>query len=94
MAFYAADGSWNITIVDGQTRVGRFNANGSTHVVNAETELTPGVGQYHPSGALRVTVATANNAKGEGRYAKNGSLLVSTTGAFNAQKVTILSGAF
>lgn len=93
MTFYAADGSWNVTVVDGQTRVGKFNANGSTHVVNAETEATPGTGQYHPSGALRVTVATANNEKGVGRYAKNGSLLVSEDGLYEAQKITVLSGA-
>jgi hypothetical protein len=93
MAFYAADGSWNITVVDGQTRVGRFNANGSTNVVNAETEATPGKGQFHPSGALRVTVATADKEKGVGHYAKDGSLLVSEDGLYEAQKVTVVAGS-
>lgn len=94
MSFYAADGSWNVTVVDGQSRVGRYAADGSTNVVNSETEATPGKGLHHPSGALRVTVATANNAKGVGHHAFNGSLLVHTSGSFNAQKITVVSGAF
>jgi hypothetical protein len=90
MTFYASDGSWNVTVVDGTTRVGRFNANGSTNVVISDG--TSGKGQFHPSGALRITFADGTN--GVGHYAYDGSLLVvesDTTPTYNAQKVTVLA---
>jgi len=53
--FYAADGSINISVVDGSTYTGLYAANGSINVV-----LAPGtgnVGAYAPCGGWWVTVS-------------------------------------
>lgn len=91
MSLYAADGSWNVTVVDGSTRVGVQASDGSYNVVDASAETDP-VGVYHASGALNVTPTTDPV---DGRYAANGSLYVSESEAdTGAQFITIVDGAF
>lgn len=87
---YAADGSLNVTVVDGSTRTGLYAADGSINVV-----LSPGsgfVGLYHPCGAYYVTLVTVGPAN---YYAADGSMNVTqspyiTTGA---TRVTAVSGS-
>jgi len=52
MALYAADGSLNITVVNGLTYVGRYAPDGSMNVV--VTDGSTYTGLHHPSGAMYV----------------------------------------
>jgi hypothetical protein len=94
-SIYAADGSWNVTVVDGNTRVGRYAANHSLNVVQSTVTSTVR-GLNHKSGAMNVFLATtASNPVA--RYARDGSLNVIVTpytAAKQAQKVTVVGGAF
>lgn len=87
---YAADGSWNVTVVSGLSNVGIYAADGSINVI-----LSPGntnVGAYHPCGAWYVSVAPANTWVPA--RAPDGSLYV-YTGAYTGvgQRVTVVSGS-
>lgn len=73
MSLYAADGSTNVTVVDGNTRVGRQAADGSINVV--VTDGTTLTGVQHPSGALNVVVATG----AQQGQAPSGALYVSNS---------------
>jgi hypothetical protein len=90
---YAADGSMNVTVVDGLTRTGVYAADGSRNVI-----LAPGgtyVGAYHPCGAWWVTVSLGTLTS---IRAPDGSLYVSdasTQGGISknsGQPVTVVSG--
>lgn len=88
MGIYAADGSWNVTIVDGTTFTSYYAADGSVNVVHD----TVFFGAYHPCGALRVTYTSSAVNQ---RYAPDGSIYVSTTPyVTGAQPVTAVSGSF
>lgn len=87
---YAADGSINITVVDGSSYTGLYAADGSFNVV-----LAPGsspVGAYAPCGALYVTATPGTSVP---LRAADGSLYVNDTGSgFNiGQRVTVVSGS-
>jgi len=91
--YYAADGSMNVTVVDGLTRTGIYAADGSINVV-----LAPGgtyVGAYHPCGAWWVTVSLGTLTS---IRAPDGSLYVSdasTQGGISensGQPVTVVTG--
>lgn len=89
MALYAADGSINVTVVDGTTRTGLYAADGSWNVVVSDGIDHAGV--YHPCGAYWVTVLEDGP---EGIYATDGSLYVQEspytyTGGL---RVTVVSG--
>jgi hypothetical protein len=88
---YAADGSINVTVVDGSVTTGLYATDGSINVV-----LAPGgtyVGATHACGALYVTLAPSSLT---GRRAADGSLYVITTPYTSdtaAQAVTAVSGS-
>lgn len=86
MSLYAADGSWNVTVVAGTSWTGQFAADGSRNVIYDTTYR----GVYHPCGALRYTkVTTPQNSI----YAADGSINVSTgTYQPGTQRVTVVSG--
>lgn len=71
MGVYAADGSINVTIVDGLSVVGAYAPDGSWNVI--ESDGTVG-SLRHPCGALRVTFV--NGLSVVGQYAADGSLNV------------------
>lgn len=90
MALYAADGSINVTVVDGTALIGRYAANGSWNVFQTTGTQR---GAYHPCGAFNVTV---DNTGPNAIRAADGSMNVTTT-PFNgkgAQRVTVVAGAF
>lgn len=91
MGFYAADGSMNVTVVDGLTYVGLHAADGSINVI-----LAPGgvyVGAYHPCGAWYVTTAPVAPTIPNPIRAPDGSLNYSKTPFTNGgQHVTVVSG--
>lgn len=82
----AADGSFNVTVVDGDTPVGIHGVDGSLNVIDDGGTNT---GAYHPCGAFRVTVASS----GEVGRAPDGSAYVSEDGT-SGYKVTVVSGSF
>lgn len=92
MAYYAADGSMNVTVVGGTTYSGLYAADGSINVI-----ASPGssyVGLYHPCGALYVTPVTDTTFRP--LLAPDGSMYVTNTGmpAKNqGQPVTVVSGS-
>lgn len=82
---YAANGSINVTVVDGTTFTGLYARDGSWNVV-----VSDGIGfkgRYHPCGGYWVT-----NSTGPGFYAADGSMNVSET-AGAVQRVTVISGS-
>jgi hypothetical protein len=85
---YAADGSLNVTVVDGNTRTGLYAADGSLYVVAASPSF---FGAYHPCGAFLVTPTTTGVLA---RYAFDGSLYVTENDADGAQRITVVSGSF
>lgn len=89
---YAADGSWNISVVTGAALTGLSAADGSMNCVVA-TGLTP-VGLNHPCGARWVTRALVPPGGTVARSAADGSLNVATTPytLTYAQRVTVVSG--
>jgi hypothetical protein len=87
---YAADGSFNLTIVSGSVYTGLYAADGSYNVVQAPGNVY--VGAYHPCGAWWVT--HVSGPVGPIRAA-DGSLNVTDTPYFTgAQKVTVVSGSW
>lgn len=88
MSVYAADGSINITIVDGATRVGRYAPDGSWYAV---VDPTPR-GLNNPCGALNITEATGTDPVSV--YSPKGFLRVSTSPytPTGGQRVTVISG--
>jgi hypothetical protein len=86
---YAANDSWNITVVDGNSYVGRYAADGSLNVVVSSGGSY--IGKWHSSGAMNVTVSPGTLVPQE---APDGSVYVSTTGNINSgQYVTVVSGS-
>lgn len=86
---HAADGSINVTVVDGTSVTGLYAADGSWNVVLSDGS-TP-VGMYHPCGAFWVTVAPTSAPVPF--HAPDGSLYVSEspytpTGALRVTAVT------
>ena len=88
---YAADGSWNVSVVPGNAYTGFFANDGSVNVV-----ISPGgsfVGANAPCGGLYITKAPAPSIGGLPFQAPDGSLNVSQTPFTNGgQKVTVVSG--
>lgn len=87
---YAADGSMNVTVVDGNSPTGVYAANGSINVI-----LAPGgrpVGAYHPCGAWYITLVTSGVV---GHYATDGSMNVAESPytATGAVRITVVSGS-
>lgn len=92
MSYLAADGSINISIVDGNTLTGLRAADGSLYVVVAPNPVTAPVGAFHPCGGWWVTLTTGNVLSAR---APDGSLYVSDSPYDNgATKVTVVSGSF
>jgi len=88
MTFYAADGSMNVTVVDGLTITGIQAADGSTNVVQRDGLSL--VGSQHPCGAYNIV----NDGTSVGYYHTSGALNISQFGAYreNTVKVTAVSG--
>lgn len=89
MATYALDGSWNITVVDGLTRVNDKAPDGSFNVVN-----DPGatiLRARHPCGAQYVKKVTTGIVP---RRNPTGALNVAISPyvATGAQRVTVVAG--
>jgi hypothetical protein len=87
---HAADGSINVTVVDGTSITGLYAADGSWNVVNV-TGSTDWEGVYHACGALNVTLVSS----GLGQfYAANGSINVSEDPyILGTMRVTAVSGS-
>ena len=100
MALHAADGSFNVTVVNGLTPVGVYAVDGSINVFSRPIPINtdPQVGVYHPCGAWNV-VLNNTTAAPIGSYARNGAYYVSTNAGSGvrdpngAQRVTVVSGA-
>lgn len=90
---YAADGSLNVTVVNGATYTGLYAADGSYNVFVVDGTVY--VGEYAPCGAWNVRTAPAP-AAGSGAQTQTspeGGLYVSQTPYTNgAQRVTVVSG--
>lgn len=84
---YAADGSWNVTVVDGATRVGRYAADGSLNVTQQGAGSRP-FGLFNKCGAMNVTLVTVSSPN----EAADGSMNVATNGVKGVQRVTLISG--
>lgn len=91
MSFYAADGSWNVTVVDGSTYTGLYAADQSLNVIKSSGSSF--VGAFHPCGAQYVTTNTSGLVP---FYAPDGSIYVTNTGmpsTDQGQPVTVVSGS-
>lgn len=91
MSYNAADGSINISVVDGSTYTGLMAADGSVNCVVSTGSSY--VGAYHPCGAWWVTVSPGTLV---GLRAPDGSLYVSQAGmpsTNSGQPVTVVSGS-
>lgn len=90
MALYAADGSLNVTVVDGTTYVGRYASNGSMNVVVTDGSTLTGI--HHPSGALHVVLRATPTTSIQ---APSGGVYVSESGSYQSgsMKVTVVSGS-
>jgi hypothetical protein len=88
---YAADGSYNVNVVDGLTFVGRQGANGALNVFQVNGVAV--VPYQHVSGAINVFRSTG----GEGNQHPSGAWHVSSTGTggykHNTNTITVLSGS-
>lgn len=88
---FAADGSMNLTVVNGSSYTGLYAPDGSINVI-----VAPGssyVGAFHPCGAWYVTVSPGTLVP---RRAPDGSLYVTVTAAPSTntgQPVTVVSGS-
>lgn len=89
---YAADGSMNVTVVDGLTITGIYAADGSINVVLASSGGGGYLGAYHPCGAWWVTLVTSGL---QGKRAPDGSLNVeeSPFPGTGATRVTAVLGS-
>lgn len=90
MSVNAADGSINVTVVDGTTHTGIYAADGSINVVLATGSVW--VGSSHPCGAWWVTVSPGTLVSAN---APDGSLYVqqSPYNSDSGLKVTAVSGS-
>lgn len=89
MAAYAADGSLNIRVVDGNTYVGRYATDGSTYVVvSSGSSLT---GFHHPSGAMNVV--NTDTAVLSTAHPSGGIYVADSPYATGATRVTVISGS-
>ena len=90
MSYYAADGSMNVTVVDGSVYTGLYASDGSINVIKSTGGY---VGAYHPCGAYWVSLTPGGIVP---LRAPDGSLYVDDTGlSFNkntGQRVTVVSG--
>lgn len=91
MTNYAANGSLNISVVDGSTYTGVKAVDGSTYVVQNDG-VTTYSGAYHKCGALNVFkyISGISNIR-----SPNGSLVVNPSVSINnntGQPVTVVSG--
>jgi hypothetical protein len=91
MGFYAADGSMNVTVVDGSVYTGLYASDGSVNVIKSTGASY--VGAYHPCGAWWVTLAPGGATP---IRAPDGSLYVDDTGLTvdknTGRRVTVVSG--
>lgn len=87
---HAADGSLNVTVVDGSTLTGLWAADGSINVVKSDGSVYRGA--YHPCGAWWVTLVTSGIV---GYYAPDGSMNVAESPytSTGAVRVTAVSGS-
>lgn len=88
MPLHAPSGAQNVTVVNGSTPVGRYAADGSLNVTQANVGTRPKT-RLHPCGALNVTLVTG----GHGKYAPDGSVRVSTTNTPGCMLVNVVSGS-
>jgi hypothetical protein len=90
MALYAADGSTNISVVDGTTYVGRYAPNGSLNTVLSTGSTLTGI--HHPSGALYIVNTLSPTLSFQ---APSGGVYVSDTGSYQngSLRVTVVSGS-
>lgn len=84
---YAADGTWNINVVDGTTFVGRQGSNGGLNVF--QVNGTVFTGYQHKSGAVNVFNATGTEEKFQHPC---GAHIVTNAGKHNIRGVTVLTG--
>lgn len=90
MPVYAADGSTNVTVVDGSAPVGWQAADGSLNVF--QVDGSDWVGAYHSSGARNVIVTTSDQ---EVMAHPSGAVYVSVDPyKLGTMKVTVTGGAF
>ena len=84
---YAADGTYNVNVVNGATFVGRQGSNGGLNVF--QVPGTSFTGFQHVSGALNVF----NAVGGEEKYQHAcGAHIITNSGKHNARAVTVLTG--
>jgi len=88
---YAADGSWNVAVVDGSVYTGATSVDGAVNVF--QSVAAGPIGLYAPCGAYNVTVAGTPVLAFNPRQAPNGSLNISVSPYTNGgQRVTVVSG--
>jgi len=88
MALYAADGSTNVTVVDGNTYVGRYAPNGSMNVV--VTDGSTYTGLNHRSGAMYVV--NTNNPITSIQHPSGGMYVSDSPFSVGSNYVTVTSG--
>lgn len=89
MPFYAANGTMNVTVVNGSSYSGLYAADGSVNVVQVNGSAI--TGRYHPCGAYNVVLYTSGATTAAHPC---GALLVSQVGGYvpNTTQVTVVSG--
>lgn len=93
MSYYAADGSMNVTVVDGTTYTGLYAPDGSINVIKSDG-ISTYVGAHHPCGAWWVSLGTPGTISPA--RAPDGSLVVSQAGMpyiNSGRPVTVVSGS-
>src|SRR6266403_504105 len=91
MPFYAANGSWNVTVVTGSVYTGLYAPDGSLNVITSPGSVY--VGSHHPCGALYVTTTLGGRVS---FYAPDGSIYVTNLappGTNQGQSVTVVAGS-
>lgn|SRR5678809_161808 len=83
---YAADGSINVTVVNGLALTGIYAPDGSYNVIADTTYL----GVYHPCGAYRVKLTSSDVLS---LRDPSGALYVTTNGSKGATRITVVSGS-
>jgi len=89
---FAADGSWNVSVVSGSVYTGLYAPDGSFNVIKSPGGVY--VGLHHPCGAYYVTAVTDTTARTA--HAPDGSLYVTNTGMptkNQGKPVTVVSGS-
>lgn len=89
MATYAADGSTNIRVVDGNSYVGRYATDGSVNVI--VTDGSTYTGLHHPSGAMYVV--NTNSGVLSTSHPSGGIYVADSPYATGATSVTVISGS-